>query len=152
MAEKRFSNLSEIIKSPWIRPEDIHIYQDLGIDYIKISGRSRPEQDILRTIQAYMSMDFDGNLADLIGIRPAGKIFSELPGKELPKFDIDIDNKKLDGFIDYFQDNYPCKTDCQIDCNYCNSIADKVIEINQDSRKQILDFIQGLKDYWVKRE
>jgi collagenase-like PrtC family protease len=62
----RFSNPTEMIKCPWIRPEDLHLYEDIGIDYFKISGRSKSTPWILRAVEAYSSRKYNGNLFDIL--------------------------------------------------------------------------------------
>ena len=34
-----FADISNFIRAPWIRPEDVHYYRNIGIDYFKIIGR-----------------------------------------------------------------------------------------------------------------
>ncbi len=53
------------LKSPFIRPEDIHHYQGIA-DGIKLCGRTRGVKFLKRCISAYISGCFDGNLLDLM--------------------------------------------------------------------------------------
>jgi len=63
---EKFSHPAEIIKGRWIRPEDIPIYQDLGIDTFKISGRRMSTPWIHRAAKAYSQKTYHGNLFDLL--------------------------------------------------------------------------------------
>jgi collagenase-like PrtC family protease len=63
---ERYSDLSQFIKSRWIRPEDIEVYEDTGIDSFKISGRSMSTEWILNAAQAYSSRQYKGNLCDIV--------------------------------------------------------------------------------------
>jgi collagenase-like PrtC family protease len=132
----RLSDISQIIKCRWARPEDIYAYEEIGIDGFKISGRSMPTERILRAATAYSSRHYQGNLHDILNvITPKGGLGnSALPGVpnnvtgSLPKFY--IDNQGLEGFIDFFK-NQGCLSDCS-HCGYCQRIADKVIQFDQD--------------------
>ncbi|MCA1786198.1 MAG: hypothetical protein LC657_09485, partial [Desulfobacteraceae bacterium] len=53
------------LKSPFIRPEDIHHYQGV-VDGIKLCGRTRGVQFLKRCISAYIQENFNGNLLDLM--------------------------------------------------------------------------------------
>lgn len=53
------------LKSPFIRPEDIHHYQGVA-DGIKLCGRTRGVRFLKRCISAYTKKYFDGNLLDLM--------------------------------------------------------------------------------------
>ena len=75
-----------------IRPEDTKIYENMGVNYFKISGRSKPATWLLEVVRAYSNRTYDGNLIRLLGIDP------ELQAEEW----LYIDNKALDGFIDKF--------------------------------------------------
>lgn len=59
---------SNIIKSRWVRPEDICIYEEIGIEYFKLSGRTMPTEWIIRTTTAYVSRKYKDNLLDLFPI------------------------------------------------------------------------------------
>ena len=60
------SDTSQFIKSRWIRPEDIHIYQEMGIDFFKIGGRAMPTKWIINAATAYSSLRYQGNLHDIL--------------------------------------------------------------------------------------
>lgn len=126
----RLQNPVEFIKSCWIRPEDVKIYSDIGINYFKIAGREFPAKIILKQVSAYLQRHYDGNLADLLmGYFDAYKFKRSL------KFY--IDNKKLDGFLKYFLQTYPCGEGCQ-NCSYCKEVTEKVFEIEEGIRAEYI--------------
>ena len=53
------------LKSPFIRPEDIHHYQGIA-DGIKLCGRTRGVRFLKKCIRAFLDESFDGNLLDLM--------------------------------------------------------------------------------------
>jgi collagenase-like PrtC family protease len=54
------------IRSEWIRPEDLPVYEELGYDLFKIAERDIPTEVMLRRVKAYAERRYDGNLLDLI--------------------------------------------------------------------------------------
>lgn len=63
---KKFSSPVEFLESPWIRPENLEVYEDMGFDTFKIAGRTKDTSWILNTLEAYMDREHDGNLLNLI--------------------------------------------------------------------------------------
>lgn len=132
----RLCDISQIIKCRWVRPEDIHVYEEIGIDVFKISGRSMPSERILHAATAYSSRHYQGNLYDIMNVitPKIGFISSALPGVQnnvvgsLPKFY--IDNQALEGFMDFFG-KQNCLSGCS-NCGYCQRIANKVIQFDRD--------------------
>jgi len=144
----RLTDTSQIIKARWIRPEDIHVYEEIGIDTFKISSRSMPTESILRAAAAYLSRQYQGNLYDILhALNPTVKRAS--PGSSSiqvstigspPK--IYIDNQALDGFIEFFK-RQDCLSECE-HCDYCRKIADKVIKLD---RREVDGYVAELKDF-----
>jgi hypothetical protein len=66
------------IRSEWIRPEDLHLYEDLGYDSFKITERGAPTPVLVRRVKAWSERRYDGNLLDLV--QPFG--FAESRGAE----------------------------------------------------------------------
>jgi hypothetical protein len=64
----RYSDISQFIKSRWVRPEDLHIYEESGIDSFKVSGRTMSTEWILNTAKAYSSGEYKGNLAEILQV------------------------------------------------------------------------------------
>lgn len=97
----------ELIKAPWIRPEDISEYEAMGFSSFKLAGREKGSQWVLRAVAAYAAREYCGNLNDLVigldGIESFGP------------FPIDLDNTKLGGFLDFFR-----RRDCRLGCDGCN--------------------------------
>lgn len=54
------------IRSEWIRPEDLPLYEDLGYDLFKIAERDIPTEMMMTRVKAYSKRHYDGNLLDLI--------------------------------------------------------------------------------------
>ncbi len=54
------------VRSEWIRPEDLHVFEEMGYEKFKIVERDIPTPVMLKRVQAYASRSYDGNLLDLI--------------------------------------------------------------------------------------
>lgn len=156
-------NPAEYIRSPWIRPEDLHYYEKIGIEHIKLTERGFPTEILLKRLTAYHNRSYDGNLLDLI--QAHGYVLNgtkTLPLKQKQKFSdisqildeifkirgfkqsrkypphVFIDNKKLGDFLSFFVKGH-CKGDC-LHCSYCNNISKQVITSN----KEISDYLINL--------
>jgi len=112
------------LRMRWIRPEDQKIYREkTGVNYFKLSGRTGTTEYLKYVMEAYMSEDFDNNIISLW--KPLSSIYdgkTELKSKT----DIDIPNKKLDGFIDKWMDGngWECENElCGTTCHYCLDFA-----------------------------
>jgi len=143
----RLRDVSQVIKCRWVRPEDIHIYEDLGIDMFKISSRAMPTEKILRAARAYSSRQHQGNLYDILNVvvPKAGFASSALPGERgngigsPPRYY--IDNQALEGFVDFFR-KQDCSSGCD-HCGYCQRIADKAIQFDRD---EVDEYVTALKE------
>ncbi len=151
-----------LIRSEWIRPEDLHYYQDIGIDMIKLVNRTMSTERIQAIVEAYTNQRYDGNLLDLFShpsrtfilqkpnllykfryfFRPFSvNLFRLIKAKKLIKeAEIYIDNRALDGFLEYFLKNNNCNLIGCAECKYCDQIAKKVIKIkDQDAYKGLIN-------------
>lgn len=106
---------SQMLKSCWIRPEDLKKYSKIA-DYFKISGRSRDTEWIMNTIKSYLNEEFDGNLLEIMD--------SNLNEVRV-KYNAFVDNKSLDGFLEKVAS---CDKNC-FKCHYCDELAKKIIKI-----------------------
>ncbi len=147
----------ELIKSTWIRPEDVSHYEEIGIDCLKLVERFRGTESLLQIVRAYERRNYDGNLVELLTLPQQGAFLTpnlEMIGRtdliEPEKMEkvmavlrepfpgkVHIDNRKLDGFLDYFK-----KVDClRIDCGrcgYCERVANRAIFIDEEWRREML--------------
>jgi collagenase-like PrtC family protease len=94
---RKFINPSEfLLAGGVIRPEDQSMFKELGVNCLKISGRSKPAEWLPETVGAYQRGSYDGNLIRLLGIDPS------LRAEEW----FYIDNKALYGFMSDFPSNH----------------------------------------------
>ncbi len=54
------------VRSEWIRPEDLAVYEELGYDLFKIAERDIPTAIMAARVKAYAERRYDGNLLDLV--------------------------------------------------------------------------------------
>lgn len=158
----QLNHLDEYIKSPWIRPEDISSYEEIGIEHFKITERDFSTESLVKRVEAYVNRCYDGNLLDLIqgsgldeidslcldkknNFNSRFEVLEEIKRvrgigvkREMPRH-IFIDNKKIDNkFIDFFKKDR-CSGICE-NCGFCKKISDSVIEKNDD----VIDYLNYL--------
>ncbi len=155
----RLLDTTNFIHGGWIRPEDVHYYEDLGIESLKLEDRAAHTDDICRIVTAYTDRRYDGNLMDLIlmmserrffkgpaklsrGIKYFFRPFRYNPlliyklSKVLSRLEVSIDNRALDGFLEHFVKGN-CKEGMCLDCGYCQKIAEKAVKIDKDYREKM---------------
>jgi len=121
--KEKIHDPAQMVKSPLIRPEDLHVYEELGIDEFKLAGREMDRGWNERVIRAYAARRYDGDLNDLIlgfdQMEPYGNMTVRIP------------NRAMDGFIDFFQKKHDCRVGCR-DCRYCDDWAAKALEFRDE--------------------
>ena len=144
------SDTSQFIKSRWIRPEDIHIYQEMGIDFFKIGGRAMPTKWIINAVTAYSSLHYQGNLHDILNnFSPkTSRAESNLSSTQITTMasppEVYIDNQALEGFIDFFK-KQDCLSGCS-QCDYCQGIADKVVKFDRSEADKYISVLKKFLD------
>jgi collagenase-like PrtC family protease len=179
--KRRFSKPEEIIKSGWIRPEDLHHYEDIGIVKFKLSDRSKSTPWLLRAVQAYSERKYNGNLAEILNFFLVGSRRHNIPSSEVAAakeeptsrntaqkpeslremrqlvkaftlLDVNIDNRELDNFIEFFKGR-DCRAVYCSECQYCKKIAERVVKFPQEeSVSKALKQIDAILDGLIAKE
>jgi collagenase-like PrtC family protease len=158
------SNPVEIIKSSFIRPEDISYYENIGIRNFKIVDRNRTTKFIVNAVEAYINRKYNGNLIDLMSIyssydRDHENLFqlsNELNEETIDKFwkalpaiiDIKLNNNDVHDLLEKTK-NIDCNTlncdSCEICKKYENRITfnKKDIDKTKENLKRIIDLINS---------
>jgi collagenase-like PrtC family protease len=74
-SSKKIREPINYIRSTWIRPEDLHYYEEIGYDNFKLVERSSPADLLLKRVKAYANRSFSGNLLEIAG--PVAQIKKE---------------------------------------------------------------------------
>lgn len=131
----KIEDMSNLISSDWIRPEDLCYYEKLCEETdnfnlsIKLVERTKSTKFLTRVVEAYARRQYKGNLLDiLLWPKSDDMVVKTEPTAEEMKtmaelynisqmfnyskiFDLPniyIDNTKLDGFLKKFVDDYAC--------------------------------------------
>jgi collagenase-like PrtC family protease len=162
---RKLTDPVELLKSPWIRPEDIPHYEKIGYEHFKITERFKRTSLLLEHVKAYENRRYDGNLLDLFTLPRKGAFtpvhleyfikpehVNIMKISELEKvFDLEVreliqmDNRKLDGFIEFFKENDCNQTTCSA-CRYCDSIFQKVAVVDEEGVKKASRRVQDFSD------
>lgn len=118
-----------VLNAPWIRPDDIQRYIDIGIDRFKISGREMHSNnaDMFKVLETYNSKKFEGNLAELF------MCFTKCAYSEI--FNIKND-KNLNAYLtEVFDGKISCNV---LGCNDCMKCKDALnsISINAEGKEK----------------
>lgn len=124
---KKLVHLEENIKSPWIRPEDMKYYEEIGISLFKIDGRDRSAEYNIEIVKAYLNQAFDGNLLYLMKTGYPKDLTSIRENNCTDYLRLGIDNRDLDRFLEPFvKGTITCDNGCE-KCQYCKRISEKII-------------------------
>lgn len=169
--EKELRDASLYLKSCWIRPEDVHYYEEIGVEHFKLTERNIPTIELLKRVKAYSERHYDGNLLDLvqghgfysnslhsklelssktIDCNKLVKQIAKIRGMGCERFlpsHVYIDNKKLEGFIDFFRKG-KCTGVCS-KCNYCKRIANKAINENLEIKQMLLELYNQFNNNFI---
>jgi len=154
----------ELIKSRWIRPEDLPYYREVGVDVIKITERYDDTETLVKKARAYLEESYDGNFFELLSLHPKKPVKFGNDGikrylfkrglleqkrvNDYLKFtaDIFLDNRVLDGFIDFFREGRCDPSDCER-CGYCHGYASKIrIENGEEVINERAKFMNDMVD------
>jgi hypothetical protein len=98
----------QILKSPFIRPEDIKPYEQY-VDIVKICGRDLGVEFLMKTVSAYLLGAYSGNLLELLDALNWMSEKAIIPNHELPD--------------DFQHQLSSCSKDCA-SCLYCENLLD----------------------------
>ena len=107
----------EILRSSWIRPEDLHFYED-EVDVIKLSTRTVPDPE--RIVRAYCERSYDGNLLRLLD--PVYTFFFRPYILDNKRFPADWAESGIGG---------KCATSCT-HCGRCTEVLSKVMVVDPE--------------------
>ena len=162
---RKLTDPVELLKSPWIRPEDIPHYEAIGYEHFKITERFKKTSLLLEHVKAYENRRYDGNLLDLFTLPRKGAFtpvhleyfikpehVNIMKISELEKvFDLEVreliqmDNRKLDGFIEFFKKNDCNQTTCSA-CGYCETVFERVAVVNKEGVKKASRSVRDFSD------
>jgi collagenase-like PrtC family protease len=165
-ARRRLEQPVEFVRSSFIRPEDVGLYEELGFDAFKLSDRYKSTSWLIRATEAYAARRHDGNLADLIAYpfhQSAGEKLLSNPAKWLARPEhvrskalrllrelgqgtdvVQIENRALDGFIEFFRRHDCTLLDCDVDCGHCAAYAKQAVRVNKQAAAEKLQLLEEL--------
>lgn len=118
---------SQILKSPWIRPEDIKKYSDITI-FFKIVGRETPTNRTLRTIKAYMEESWNRDILDIM----CSSLLSYSLKKGVSLINENLEENK------FFEVVTSCNRNCT-QCNYCENLSKKLLITGKLTTEKLRD-------------
>lgn len=140
------SDWTDPIKLNWIRPEDLGLYESVGVHHFKIQGRHAARSGApVKAVEVYMKGAYAGDLYELLNL------FSPFRYSATPR----IDNAALDGFLHgFYQDPNHCSGDCR-KCGYCERFARASIDAGESQHRRAKVLADGektepFKAYWQK--
>lgn len=129
------SKAQNILCSGFIRPEDLNLYVDSGIELFKIVDRNRDTNWIVNALEAYSNQKFAGNLAELLGLFKLKQIHIEnsiTTSSSVNYNDIFIDNSILGN--DFSRIVKKCNPIyCDGNNKACNTMAVNAIRISNSN-------------------
>lgn len=132
----------KILHIPMIRPEDMYYYQEIGIDSIKIAGRTASLNTLSSLAQLYMLESFPGDLGIFIDRRTVWRrIQRRLPaGTKL--FQIEVNHEAFGKLVPQWIKR-GCKGQCH-KCNTCTDLVDELLHYDEDLRRIYLKELENM--------
>lgn len=116
---RRIRDPRNVLNLPWIRPDDMDMYAELGITKFKVVGRDlvRFHADFTRVIQAYNQGHYEGDLFQLF------MCFARVERADL--FSL-VNDKRLSDYLHRVFDGSLHCLSCD-DCGFCKPVAAAIL-------------------------
>lgn len=169
--KEKFESPGKFIAADWIRPEDVHYYEELCDKLgktnltLKLTERSRPTDWLINVVKAYAEKSYDGNLFDILNYRNQefskiqkskfikGAILGKAKAGKMKSMQeaifptqVYLNNKDLEGFIGPFLNGKDCSQQiCDIEGWKEDEISkpDNSCSYCKDIAEKHLEFIGG---------
>lgn len=163
-AIKKTENPESLLKMMYVRPEDIWIYEKLGVDKLKIVERISPTETLVSLAKSYDQRYFEGNFLELVNglaftnrrrvfpnfsflLSPSRvnvvKLISGL--ESVRPFEIFIDNSKLSGFKEaLMRSGVNCAVENCSRCGLCHRYFAEAARFDESSRQNALSRLKSL--------
>lgn len=148
-ARAKLLDPTQVLRAPWIRPEDIHHVFEAGASLVKLAGRTESTQWIANLVRAYSTGRFEGDV--WVFIEKSGltsRDWETVLGRRLPPSRFHVENSRLDGFIKPFLNGgVPCVRNafgCG-SCRWCENFMGAVtLPANRDERlRDVADLLSA---------
>ncbi len=162
--QEKLKDTAELLRSPWIRPEDLPVYEAAGVTSVKIVDRNGKSDWQNRVVDAYAGKKYDGNLLDILcafdkeHIETIDLMVIERPDLAhskrtgwiydiIDKNGLSLDNQSLDNFLEPIEKG---TIDCRYchDCSHCRDFAGKAVKIDADwleaKRLKLANYLESL--------
>lgn len=140
---KKLKNPYLWLSSPWIRPEDVEVYESIGFVNFKLTDRCKSSNWLKQVAEAYTKRKAPNNLLSILNSPPPyGETDRLHGGGGLHMPEISINSEKLNNFLLYFLDGN-CSGDCpENGCNYCKTWCNRVISVKEEENKLTIQKIE----------
>jgi len=132
----KYTETEKFLSAPWIRPEDLDRYAEMGMDRFKLAGREFFSQggDMLRTVDVYNSRSWDGDLVDLHMCFANNKYSQVLT---IPN------SERLAQYLDtVLSGKLPCDQQACSTCDFCKINAD-LVQVDEEAKARWTSKFQG---------
>jgi collagenase-like PrtC family protease len=119
---------AELVRAGFIRPDDLGLYEAIGISSFKLVDRTRPTAWLARMLEAYAAQRYDGDLLEIVNFPHffLSLLYKQADMEGEPVYPR-MDNRALDGFLERVRD-VDCVTDGCEQCHLCDEYAKRAVE------------------------
>lgn len=118
----RAHHAADWLRSPFILPQHMHYYNNVGIDNFKVTGRTAKTPYIKYIVESYLKQQYNDNLMKLW--KPLETIYSDKDELSEHKFKFDIPTEHMDDFLaPWVARELDCNMQLCSDCQYCDRFA-----------------------------
>jgi len=141
------------LSSPWIRPEDVSVYENIGFRRFKLTDRCKTTVWVSEVARAYSSRRSPDNLMSILNApHPEGeddRVNKSAAAWCMPR--VSIRTEALGGFLEPFLTNQ-CDGDCQPDrCTHCKDYADAALDFDRTEVEEANQHLKRLCDSAILR-
>jgi hypothetical protein len=171
---KKATRPEEILKSAFIRPEDLTFYEGHGIREFKLDTRALTTPHVIDRVKAYSLRRYDGDLKRLLSVFSLGyrtgtgrqmgdaapaAVASEHPAEAAffsigrdTDFDrlVFINNRALEGFLEGMP-RESCRHACDDACPWCRAEALKAMSWDEPARKRFIETLVAYRRWLLTR-